>query len=138
MQHDTDMRPASTQVEYNGKTYDLVFNISAVDSICEKFDCSADEIINLFNDTRSKDFRKNAIGILAILINEAIDIHNDDFPDDKWEEVAEKAMRRNLSPVRFADLYDALVKCYISGFVRKKTEDVDDIGADPNPEGGAV
>lgn len=138
MQHDTDMRPASTQMEYNGRIYDVVFNISAADSVCERFDCSTNDIIGLFNDTSDKNFYKNAIAIIAILINEAIDIHNDDFPEDQWKPVTEKQMKRNLNHALFTDLYDALVKCYISGFVRKKTEDADDIGEDPNPEGGAV
>ena len=138
MQHNTDLRPACTQMTFAGKTYDVMFNISVVDAICEQFDCAANDIINLINDTKGKEFRKNVVAITVTLINEAVDIHNEDYPDDQWKPITEKQIKRSLNPVAFADLYDQLVKCYIDGFVRKKTTDEDDIGEDPNPGSGAA
>ena len=126
------MNPEGVELTLSGRTYELVFSLAAVDDICDALDCKINDIADKLRDSEAKDFRKNCMTILEILVNDAVDRHNEDLPDDKWDYVS--GLRRRMTNVGFATAFDALIEAYIKGFISKAGEkDEDDISADPNP-----
>lgn len=67
----SDLRPKPVEIEIGGKKHGLLFNLNAIDAIQDKFDIPISQLSDLLKDER-KVF-KVLKGLLAILINEAID-----------------------------------------------------------------
>ena len=130
----TDLSPGSATVTLFGKEYEIVFSLAAIDEVCERLDCKVSEIAEILKDSESKDFRKKIVAILAALVNEAVAVHNEDFPDDEWKEVTERSIMRRMTNVEFANIFESVVNAYVNGFISKAgIRDEDDISADPNP-----
>lgn len=80
----SDLRPKPPEIEIGGKKYGILFNLNAIDEIQDKFDISISQLGDIMSDER-KVF-KVLKGLLAILINEAIDDaeNGDPHVDDKF------------------------------------------------------
>ena len=133
MARNTDLSPGSTEVELLGRTYEISFTLDAVDEICDAFKCKVRDISKMIQDNENPDFRKNMVKMLAILINSSIKLHNEDYPQDTWQEITETQIRRRLTHLAYARAFEALVNAYVCGFISDgNKQDDDDIGADPN------
>ncbi len=95
-------RPRSVPFELGGRTYDLTLTLNALDEIQTEF--GALENIDL-----------EALGTLkrlfAILINEAVDDHNDENAE-KWEHVDERYVGRKLTIDSINDAVDVIIRVF--------------------------
>ena len=131
----TDMMPGKAVIRHAGHDYEILFTMDAIDRICEAFSIEVDGIVGILQDTKAPDFRKRMLRIIAILIDSAADIHNEDYPGDDWPGADPDRLGRRMTPVQFAEAHGAVVDAYIKSFISDTAKtDEDDIGADPNPE----
>lgn len=130
----TDMRPGTVRLVLLGRAYDIAFTLEAIDTICGELSCKVQDIAEIIKDSGASGFRRSMVVMLAALVNCAVGIHNEEHPDEPWEEVTAKQLMRRLTNVTFAAAFEKVVDAYVLGFIADaNAKDEDDISADPNP-----
>lgn len=74
----------------DGRTYDLKLTFWVEAEICQRFG-------GVLEAMKGSDMLKNLLTILTLLINEAVDIHNDASREDPWDHLDERYVGRHLS-----------------------------------------
>lgn len=109
--------PKKKTIEYKGKTYELVFNLNVMEIVQEEYG-SIDNWTNLFESEEGDDIEPNVKDLkfgLGAMLNEGIEIHNEDYPDDEWELLTDKQVGRVISSVGFVAATKALKNSVIEG-----------------------
>lgn len=106
-------------LELGKRTYKLALTLNAIV-----------ELQNLYGDLtavleKSRDL-KQILTIFKILINEAVDNHNDDCPDEKWGYVDEKYIGRKLNISNIKKLSGLLPAVFGVSLPEKKAEETDE------------
>lgn len=141
MTRNTDMSPGSAEVKLSGKIYTVAFTLDVVDQICAEHKCGVGDIVGLIRGSDKQDFRKNVLSVAAVLINSAIDEHNETAGEaEKRDYVTASTLSRRLTPLAFSALYESVCEAYIKGFISEAGQkDEDDIGVDdPNSTSGTA
>ena len=74
---------------------------------------------------KSKDLNQLLI-IFRILVNEAVDNHNDDHPGDKWEHVDEKYIGRKINLANISELKGIIPAVFGVSLPETKAEESDE------------
>ncbi len=74
---------------------------------------------------KSRDLNQLLV-IFRILVNDAIDNHNDDFPEDKWEHVDERYIGRKLNLTNIASLKGIIPAVFGVSLPETKNEESDE------------
>ena len=80
----------TVEFEFCGRKYPLKATMNVEADIQEQLGDISSAL------TEGNVFR-NLIKLLVILLNEAVDIHNDNHPDDQWEPVTERFVGRHIT-----------------------------------------
>lgn len=94
----SDLKPKPIEIEIGGKKYGLLFNLNAIDAIQDRFDIPISQLADLLKDER-KVF-KVLKGLLAILINEAIDDSESGEPHVTEDFIGRKILVANIPDLK--------------------------------------
>lgn len=102
----SDVKKATAKVVIGKREYEICLTLNLIDVFQERYG----ELTNIAE--KSQDM-KELIWIITQFINEAIDEHNDDFPDDKWQKVDENYIKRKVKPFEnLKDINNALLTAF--------------------------
>ena len=91
------LRPVYEEVDFDGKTRRLPFNVLVIDEIQEHFDMGIADVLNSFFNKDSEVELRNAIAyVFTVSINEDTRLHNKKYPNDLWEEITEEYVKEEL------------------------------------------
>lgn len=104
---ESDVKKNTQPITIGNKTYEISFTLNVIDEIQKKYGD-----LNALADVVEKT--SEVKWLIALLVNEAIEEHNEDHPDDKWELLTESYIGRkldvfNLKPVT-SSIFAALGK----------------------------
>ena len=115
----TNTKKEYFELELDGKIYKLALTLNAIIELQEIYgDLTA--VIE-----KSKDI-KNLLTIFKILINEAVDNHNDVNPENQWEYVDERYVGRKLNIVKIKNLKGMLPAIFGASLPEPKNEETDE------------
>ena len=121
----SDLNPKPDKIFINGIEYGIYFPLRAIDTIQDKFDISINQIVQKFNDLRTRN--KFLAFVLETLIFEANDLTKE---QTGVEQVSIKAdyIHKRILPLEAKAAITAVYKAYSNG-----APETDDSGGDADP-----
>ena len=115
----TNAKKEYVELKLGNRTYELSLTLNAII-----------ELQNIFGDLtsvteKSRDLNQLLI-IFRILVNDAVDNHNDDFPEDKWSHVDERYIGRKLNLTNLASLKGIIPAVFGVSLPETKNEESDE------------
>lgn len=106
----------TVEFQLGKRTYKLALTLNAINEL-QKMYGSLDAVFEKSQQINS------LLEIFKILVNEAVDNHNDDFPNDKWEYVDERFIGRKIDITNIRNLKGILFEVFGVSLPEKKTEE---------------
>lgn len=126
----SDLKPTKSLLSIGDKTFNIVLTLSVIEALQERYD-DLNGALEMLGDFKS--MTKELAEIASVFINDDIDCHNEDFPNDKWEKVNPKWICRRIAlneKVEGKILAVELSAVIMQAFKLSMPENED---ADPNP-----
>ena len=98
-------------LEYKGVEYDLVFNLNVMEMLQDEYG-SVEEWSAKAMEADEPNIKVLKFGFKAML-NEAIDIYNEDNPDEPKDYVDDKKVGRIISSVGFSNVADIIANTVV-------------------------
>lgn len=115
----TTAKKEYVELKLGNRTYKLALTLNAIS-----------ELQKIYGDLNAVLVKSQSINslleIFKILVNEAVDNHNDDCPDDKWDYVDERYIGRKLNVFNISNLKGILFAVFGVSLPEKKTEETDE------------
>jgi len=128
------LKPVGEEIDFDGKTRHLLFNINVIDDIQEHFDMYIVDVLNSVFETENKEIQKKSYDtlsyILTSLLNEDVRMHNKNNTEDQWDEITEEYIKEELLTNGTSMVLGSLVLKSFNGSLPKTEED------DPNQKTG--
>ncbi|MBQ3603950.1 MAG: hypothetical protein IJA02_08930 [Clostridia bacterium] len=86
---ESDVKKNTQPITIGDKTYDISFTLNVIDEIQGKYG-GLNNLADVVEKTSELKW------LIALLVNEAIEEHNEDYPDDIWEKVTESYIGRRI------------------------------------------
>lgn len=115
----SDVKIGYIDYELNGRVYPLALTLNVIDALQDRYK-NLDKVLD-----ESKKL-KEVKWVLAQLINDSIDNHNDDHPD-KWEHVTEAWVGRKIKSYNILQARKCIMDVFLLSIPKSEDED-----ADPN------
>lgn len=127
--------PVGEEIDFDGKTRHLLFNVNVIDDIQEHFDMYIVDVLNsLFkiDDTAAQRGAFDTLSyVLTVLLNEDIRMHNKKYSSDQWDEITEEYIKEELLTNSTSAILASLVLKSFNGTLPPKNEE-----DDPNQKSG--
>lgn len=115
----TTAKKEYVELNLGNRTYKIALTLNAIS-----------ELQKIYGDLNAVLVKSQSIEslleIFKILVNEAVDNHNDDSPDDKWDYVEERYIGRKLNVFNIKNLRGMLLAVFGASLPEKKTEATDE------------
>lgn len=118
----SDVRQGSVPLTIGGRTYDIVLSFNVIDLLQERYG-------DISSVSEKFDDKKEFAWIVSLFINDAVDNHNEDYPNDKKERVTEKWVLLKMTAWD-RDIVNAIMKAFKFSIPESDIED----DADPNAQ----
>lgn len=130
----SNIRPAGAAVTFMGKQYNVLFTCNVIDQIVDRFDIDINNLSRIIASENRKRYG-NCAAVLTMLLNEAIEIENEEKPDEEKQKLLDESyVKRHISNRNYAEMLEVIVNAYTLSFLKK---DDDDIEQDPNRTSGS-
>jgi hypothetical protein len=93
------MKDISDTLKIGDKEYKLLFNFNVLQAVQEEYGTLTKWVEEGYGKETGEPSAKALIFIMTLMINEGVDLHNEENPDDKLEPVTEKQVGRLLSEI---------------------------------------
>lgn len=123
------LKPQGEEFIFDNKKRRLLFNINTINEIQEHFDMYIVDVLNaLVNpENADRDWYNKLAYILTVLLNEDIRLHNEDCPNDKWEEISIEFVKSRVITNKNSGLIAiSIIKAFSADIPESEEED------DPN------
>lgn len=115
----SNAKKESVDLKLGDRTYALSLTLNAIIELQKEY-----EDISLVME-KAQDLNQLLI-IFRILVNEAVDNHNDDFPDDQWKHVDEKYIGRKIDLSNISALKGIIPAVFGVSLPASKEEETDE------------
>ena len=86
---ESDVKKNTQPITIGGKTYNISFTLNVIDEIQAKYG-DLNKLADVVGKTSELKW------LITVLVNEAIEEHNEDYPDEKWDMVTESYIGRRI------------------------------------------
>lgn len=118
---ESEILPVYTPFIFKGRTYDLSVTLNVQNQFIKEFS-NPEKLKNMTTDIDLILFQ------LAVIINEAVDIHNESYPDDIWERVTPNEIGRVYDRRSVKRLASVVAMCLKNSRPAEAEEDKTDEG----------
>lgn len=115
----TNAKKEYVELKLGNRTYELSLTLNAIIELQNEYG----DLTSVME--KSRDLNQLLI-IFRILVNDAVDNHNDDFPEDKWSHVDERYIGRKINLTNMASLKGIIPAVFGVSLPETKNEESDE------------